>query len=151
MSQISSSDVSFSDPSTEEFRYQRIENESAFEFMWKAEKAHLMSKQYCDKYPSCKKFKADKNKIRALSRTMHGYFDALDRPIPLFKLDAESVEEQAVDGRHKVTLKVRVLNHECKNAVFGRLKDGYSRTDDPLIMKTYVRVENPNTFCHCLE
>ncbi|KAF0714561.1 Aste57867_3813 [Aphanomyces stellatus] len=146
MSQISSSGVSFSDPSIEEFRYQRIENESAFEFMGKAEKAFLMSKQYCDKYPSCKKFKADMNNILALSHTMHAYFDALDRPIPLFKLDAESVEEEAANGRYKVTLRVTVLNHECKNAVFGRLKDGSSRTDDPLIMKTYVHVENPEHF-----
>ncbi|OQS04320.1 Crinkler (CRN) family protein [Thraustotheca clavata] len=142
MSQISSSSISFA---INELK------ESSFGFMGKAERAHLMSKQHCEKYSSCKKYKADKNNILALSHTMHGYFEALDREIPLFKIDVGSVEDQPVDGTYKVILKVTALNHECKDDVFGRLKDGYGRTDDPLTVTTYVYVENPQTFCHCLK
>ena len=102
LSQISSSCVS---ANTEEFEYQRIEKKEAFGYKGKAEKAHLISKEHCDRYESYKRYKKDPNNILALSHTMHGYFDALDRDLPLFKLDIERVEpKQVVNGRPKVML-----------------------------------------------
>ncbi|KAG9401556.1 hypothetical protein AC1031_009426 [Aphanomyces cochlioides] len=153
ISQISTpSAVSYSDQHTEVFQYQRIEHVKAFGYTGKAEKAHLMSKEHCEIYQSYKRYKKDPNYILALSRTMHGWFDALDTYFPLFKLDVESWEEQpSVNGRYKVILKVTAASHECKDDVFDRLKEGSERTNDPLTMNTFVYVEDPKTFQFCLQ
>ncbi|KAH9109882.1 hypothetical protein LEN26_013919 [Aphanomyces euteiches] len=83
---------------------------------------------------------------------MHRYFDGICLNFPLFKLDVDSFETQpSVDGRYKVNLKVTALTHECKDDVFGCLKDGSAPTEDPLVMTTFVHVENPQVFGHCLE
>ncbi|KAF0683300.1 hypothetical protein As57867_024566, partial [Aphanomyces stellatus] len=146
------SDVSYSDQNTEVFQYQRIEHVRAFGCTGKAEKAHLISKEHCENYQSYKKYKEDPNNILALSRAMHGWFDALDTDFPLFKVDVESWEEQpSVDGRYKVILKVTAASHECKDDVFGRLKEGSERTNDPLTMNTFVYVEDPKSFRFCLQ
>ncbi|KAL7686316.1 hypothetical protein Plhal304r1_c027g0090371 [Plasmopara halstedii] len=46
---------------------------------------------------------------------------------------------------------VKVFDAQCKDRVFSRLKEGTVETDDPLMMKTFVYVENPETFCFCLK
>lgn len=46
---------------------------------------------------------------------------------------------------------MKALSEQCKNLIFSRLKDGSSQTDDPLVMKTFVYVKDPQTFCACLQ
>ncbi|CAK4297652.1 unnamed protein product [Aphanomyces euteiches] len=136
ISEISTpSAISYLDQHTEGFRYQRIEHVNAFGHTAKAQKVQK-----------------DPNNMLALSRTMHGWFDALDTDFPLFKLDVESWKEQpSVNGRYKVILKVTAASHECKDDVFDRLKEGFERTNDPLAMNTFVHVEDLNTFQFCLQ
>ena len=43
-----------------------------------------------------------------------------------------------------------VLNHECKSDVFERLEN-YERTDNDLVVRTSVLVEDPKTFRKCVE
>ena len=45
---------------------------------------------------------------------------------------------------------MKVFDAQCKDRVFSRLKDGATQTEDPLVMKTFVHVENPETFCFCM-
>ncbi|CAK4117245.1 unnamed protein product [Aphanomyces euteiches] len=143
------SDVAYLDQSTELFQYQRLEDIQMFPCAAKAEKARLMSKEHCEKYESYTKYKHDPNNFLALSRDMHGWFDALNTDFPFFKVDVVSWEEKP--SRYKVLLKVTVANYECKDTVFGRLKEGSQKTSDALTMNTFVYVENPKTFQICLE
>ncbi len=45
---------------------------------------------------------------------------------------------------------MQAFDAQCKDRVFSRLKDGATETDDPLVMKTFVHVEDPETFCFCM-
>lgn len=46
---------------------------------------------------------------------------------------------------------MEVFDEYCKDRVFSRLKAGATETGDPLVMKKFVRVENPQQFCKFLE
>ncbi|KAL3674339.1 hypothetical protein V7S43_000295 [Phytophthora oleae] len=62
-----------------------------------------------------------------------------------------SVEEnQSIGNRRKVEVFVKVIDEQSKGRVFSRLTEGSTKTDDPLVMKTFVYVEDPETFCFCL-
>ncbi len=47
-------------------------------------------------------------------------------------------------------LNVTALNQECKRDVFERLEN-FERTDDDLMVRTSVLVEDPETFRKCVE
>ncbi|KAG4052366.1 hypothetical protein PC123_g12461 [Phytophthora cactorum] len=74
---------------------------------------------------------------------MRGYYEGLshrqDVPIKWQQIQVE------------VEVFVRVIDERCKDRVFSRLKDGSTRTEDPLMMKTFVHVENPELFCFCMK
>ncbi|GLE09673.1 hypothetical protein PINS_up021444 [Pythium insidiosum] len=148
----SSSTVTIVDSSTEEFRYQRIEHERYFLPYGKAESCHLVSKKKCkhDKR-EYSKYNRDPNNRLALSREMHGFYDGLSYQCPIVTMTPGAVEQkQSINDRYKVEIFVKVLDAQCKDRVFSRLKEGAIQTNDPLVMKTFVHVKDPETFCFCL-
>ncbi|KAL3664436.1 hypothetical protein V7S43_010757 [Phytophthora oleae] len=144
--------VSNLDASTAEFRFQRIEDETLFLPYGKAESCHLVSrKQSRDHKREFAKYDRDPNNRLALSRDMHGWFDGMSIEVPIVNMLPGSVEEnQSIGNRHKVEVFVKVIDARCKDRVFSRLTIGSDKTDDPLMMKTFVHVEDPETFCFCL-
>ncbi|EGZ25289.1 hypothetical protein PHYSODRAFT_285066, partial [Phytophthora sojae] len=144
--------VSNLDSSTDEFRFQRIEDEKFFLPYGKAESCHLVSrKQSRDHKREFAKYDRDSNNRLALSRDMHGWFDGMSIEVPIVNMLPGSVEEnQSIGNRRKVEVFVKVLDAQCTDRVFSRLKGGSTTTDDPLMMKTFVHVEDPETFCLCM-
>nr|AOW41675.1 putative CRN13-like protein [Lagenidium giganteum] len=153
MSSISlTSSVSILDASTDEFRYQRIEHERYFLPYGNAESCHLVSrKQSRDHKREFAKYDRDTNNRLALSREMDGFYDGLSYDVPIVNMIPGSVEQnRSIGNRYKVEVFVKVLDAQCKDRVFSRLKEGATQTDDPLVMKTFVHVEDPETFCFCM-
>ncbi|EGZ20521.1 hypothetical protein PHYSODRAFT_285443 [Phytophthora sojae] len=144
--------VSNLDSSTDEFRFQRIEDAKFFLPYGKAESCHLVSrKQSRDHKREFAKYDRDSNNRLALSREMHGWFDGMSIEVPIVNMLPGSVEEnQSIGNRRKVEVFVKVLDAQCTDRVFSRLKGGSTTTDDPLMMKTFVHVEDPETFCLCM-
>lgn len=139
--------VSNLDSSTDEFRFQRIEHEKFFQPYGKAESCHLVSR----KQREFAKYDRDSNSRLALSRDMHGWFDGMSIEVPIVNMLPGSVEEnQSIGNRRKVEVFVKVLDAGCTDRVFSRLKEGSTTTNDPLMMKTFVHVEDPETFCLCM-
>ncbi|KAK1944443.1 hypothetical protein P3T76_004355 [Phytophthora citrophthora] len=154
MSSISlTSSVSILDATSDEFRYQRIEHEGHFLPYGNAESCHLVSKkQSRDHKREFAKYDRDPNNRLALSRDMYGWFDGMSSEVPIVKMLAGSVEERpSIGSRYKVEVFVKVLDAQCTDRVFSRLKAKSTKTDDPLMMKTFVHVENPETFCFCMK
>ncbi|CAI5739710.1 unnamed protein product [Peronospora destructor] len=145
--------VSVLDPSTDEFRYQRIEHEWLFVPYGKAESCHLVSKKQCnDNKRQFAKYDRDPNNLLALSRGMCDFYDGISLDVPIVNMLPGSVEETpSIGSRYKVEVFVKVLDANCICRVFYRLKDGSTKTDDPLVMKTFVHVEDPETFCFCMK
>ncbi|ETK88187.1 hypothetical protein F441_03349, partial [Phytophthora nicotianae CJ01A1] len=155
MSSISlTSSVSILDASTDEFRYQRIEHERYFLPYGNAESCHLVSrKQSRDHKREFAKYDRDTNNRLALSREMHGFYDALSYDVPIVNMVPVPgpVEKPSIGSRYKVEIFVKVLDAHCIDRVFSRLKEGSTTIDDPLVMKTFVHVENPETFRLCMQ
>ncbi|CAH0486271.1 unnamed protein product [Peronospora farinosa] len=141
------------DPSSDEFRYQRIEHEWLFAPYGKAERYQLVSKQQCnDNKPEFAKYDRDPNNVLALSYGMVGFYDGLSLDVPIVNMLPGSVEETpSIGSRYKVEILVKVLDPRCAKRIFYRLKDGSTTTDDPVVMKTFVHVEDPETFCFCMK
>ncbi|KAJ3335733.1 hypothetical protein HDU91_002051 [Kappamyces sp. JEL0680] len=111
-----------------------------------------MSKEHCLKHESYLKYNNDRSNRIALSQQLHGYYDAKSAALPLFNLKFIDASETAeYDGRYRVNLEIQAYNHESTSFVFHRLKEGSTATDDPLVMKTFVHVLNPNVFKLCME
>ncbi|TMW59642.1 hypothetical protein Poli38472_004711 [Pythium oligandrum] len=146
------SEVTVVDASTDQFQYQRIEHERYFLPYGKAESCHLVSKKQTREHKrEFGHYDRDMNNRLALSREMHGYYDALSYEVPIVNISPGSVvNHRTIGNRYKVEIFVEVLDGQCKDRVFSRLKDGSERTSDPLVWKTFVYVENPETFCFCL-
>nr|AOW41674.1 CRN13 [Lagenidium giganteum] len=155
MSSISlTSSVSIVDASTDEFRYQRIEHERHFLPYGNTDSCHLVSrKQTRDHKREFAKYDRDTNNRLALSREMHGFYDALSYDVPIVNMVPVPgpVEKPSVGSRYKVEIFVKVFDAQCTDRVFSRLKAGSTTTDDPLVMKTFVHVENPQTFRFCMQ
>ena len=64
----------------------------------KLKKALLISREHCELHENYKKYKRDPNNMLALSHTMRGYFDALDRDLDVVGVETERV----VNGRWKL-------------------------------------------------
>ncbi|TMW68974.1 hypothetical protein Poli38472_001130 [Pythium oligandrum] len=151
MSSISSSSVTVLDCSTDEFRYQRIEHERYFLPYGKAERCHLVSAKQCKHDEAFKQYDHDMNNRLAQSREMHGFYDGLSYEVPIMNIYPGKVDDKrSIANRYKVEIFVKVFDKQCKDRVFSRLKEGSDQTDDPLVMKTFVHVESPETFCFCL-
>nr|AAY43407.1 CRN-like CRN13 [Phytophthora infestans] len=150
-----STSVTVLDTLTDEFQFQRIEHEMYFLPYGKAESCHLVSKKKCtdrDFKREFAKYDRDANNRLALSREMHGFYDGLSMEVPIVNMFPGCVDAtRSVNNRYKVEVFVKVLDAQCKDRVFSRLKEGAEQTDDPLMMKTFVYVENPDTFCFCLK
>jgi len=138
---------------SDEFKYQRIEKLSIFGSLGKAESCHLMSGAHCRTYPqSYSQFDKDPNNRLAMSRDLHGWFDHLNTEIPLFYLKIVSISDSiVVQGRYKVVLAVVALNQESADMIFCRLIEGSTKTNESLVMNTFVHVTNPAIFQKCLE
>ncbi|CAI5706970.1 unnamed protein product [Peronospora farinosa] len=151
---VSSSTIrSVLDFASEEYRCMGIEEDWLFYPYGKPESCHMISRKQCNRNKSqYGKFDHDPNNRLALSREMHGFYDGLSLDIPIVNMFPVSVEEKLSNGsRYKVEVLVKVYDLYCTKRVFYRLKSGSSRTDDPLVMKTFVYVENPDTFCFCMK
>ncbi|KAG1688300.1 hypothetical protein DVH05_003839 [Phytophthora capsici] len=154
MSSISlTTSVSILDTSTDEFEYQRIEHKHLFIPYGKAESCRLVSrKQSRDHKREYAKYDRDQNNRLALSREMHGWYDGLNCEFPIVNMRPGSVDKNpSIGNRRKVEVLVKVVDAQCKDRVFSRLKEGSTKTDDPLVMKTFVHVENAETFCFCMK
>ncbi|TPX43263.1 hypothetical protein SeLEV6574_g05165 [Synchytrium endobioticum] len=77
--------------STEEFKYQRIEADWVFGPLGKAESCHLISREYCHRYPSYGKYDKDPSNRLALSRDLHGFYDGLNTRIPVMNITVSSI------------------------------------------------------------
>ncbi|EGZ27443.1 hypothetical protein PHYSODRAFT_321246 [Phytophthora sojae] len=139
--------VSNLDSSTDEFRFQRIEHEKFFLPYGKAESCHLVSrKQSRDHKREFAKYDRDSNNRLALSRDMHGWFDGMSIEVPIVNMLPGSVEEnQSIGNRRKVEVFVKVLDAQCTDRVFSRLKAGSTTTNDPLMM-TFVHEDSKYRF-----
>ncbi|KAE9016145.1 hypothetical protein PF011_g7286 [Phytophthora fragariae] len=132
------------------FKYQRIEAYGLFGPHGKAESAHLMSRSHCRRFKSCAQYDDDDNNRLALSLGMHGAYDSLGFDFPVVDMEVVSVSDGPVlDNRYKVDLLVSVHSHHY-SFLLGRLKDESTRTSDPLVMKTFVHVEDPVIFRTCM-
>ncbi|KAH9173630.1 hypothetical protein AeNC1_017713, partial [Aphanomyces euteiches] len=103
------SSVTVVDPSTEEFCYQRIEDDRYFLPYGKAESCHLISrKESRDHKREFAKYDRDPNNRLALSREMHGYYDGLSYEVPIVNMIPGSIEEKpSIDKRYKVEIFVK--------------------------------------------
>ncbi len=138
---------------SDEFKYQRIEKLSVFGTIGKAESCHLMSASHCRNHSqSYGQYDKDPNNRLAMSRDLHGWFDAMNTDIPLFYLKIISISDTpVVEGRYKVCLAVVALDQESANMIFWRLIEGSLATDNVLVMHTFVHVTKPKAFKLCLE
>ncbi|GMF61891.1 unnamed protein product [Phytophthora fragariaefolia] len=151
MSSVSlTTSVSNFDTSTDEFEYQRIERKMYFVPYSKAESCHLVSRKQCrDHKREYAKYDRDPNNRLALSRDMHGWYDGMSSDFPIVNMLPGSVDKNpSIGNRRKVF--VKVVDAQCTDCVFSRLKKGSTKTDDPLVMKAFVHVEDPETFCFCM-
>ncbi|KAH9132724.1 hypothetical protein AeRB84_020979, partial [Aphanomyces euteiches] len=103
------SSVTVVDPSTEDFCYQRIEDDRYFLPYGKAESCHLISrKESRDHKREFAKYDRDPNNRLALSREMHGYYDGLSYEVPIVNMIPGSIEEKpSIDKRYKVEIFVK--------------------------------------------
>ncbi|UIZ23789.1 hypothetical protein KXD40_009600 [Peronospora effusa] len=149
----SSTSRSVLDFASEEYCCMRIEEDWLFYPYGKPESCHMISRKQCNRNKSpFGKFDHDPNNRLALSREMHGFYDGLSLDIPIVNMFPVSVEEKLSNSsRYKVEVLVKVYDLYCTKRVFYRLKRGSAKTDDPLVMKTFVYVENPDTFCFCMK
>ncbi|CAK4378853.1 unnamed protein product, partial [Aphanomyces euteiches] len=54
---------------------------------------------------------------------MHGYYDGLSYEVPIVNMIPGSIEEKpSIDKRYKVEIFVKVLDAQCVDRVFSRLK-----------------------------
>ena len=118
------------------FKYQRLEHERLFGGLYKADRAHLIDKPFCEKGKQFAKFQNNENNFLALSKEVHCWFDALSNvseKIPFFKLlikNFSSSPDPANDYRYRVLLTVEEYNVETARLLFPRLKDGSIVIDD---------------------
>ena len=137
------------------FQYQRLEHERFFGGLYKADRAHLIDKPFCEKGKQFSKFQNNENNFLALSKEVHCWFDALSNvheKIPFFKLlikHVSSNQDPANDYRYRVSLTVEAYNVETARLVFPRLKDGSTVTNDTEA-ETFIYVSNPEEFHVCL-
>lgn len=102
VSQISST-VSVFDCTSDEFKYQRIEDLTIFGPLGKAESAHVMSKKHCRENKRYHPYDRNKSNRLALSRDLHGFYDQLCCNVPLFNIKVNIISEQMViDDRYEV-------------------------------------------------
>jgi hypothetical protein len=149
---VAPAQASVFEETSDEFKYQRIESINAFGSIGKAESCHLMSSAFCKSHVTYMKYDTDPNNRLAMSRDFHGWFDALNTQTPVFLLTVESVSDQpVVEGRYRVGLSLTALNLEYAAKILGRLIEGSSKTENPLVMRTYVHVTDPVVFKKCLE
>ena len=139
MSSISS--ISLFDRPTDEFKYQRIEADWLFGQFGKAESSHLMSHEHCQTHESYLEFDKDLSNRLALSRDMHGFYDALSTVLPVINIRPGFISDSPeIEGRYKVELLVEAINATYAQAVRNRLKDGSTVTD----------TLNPSIFEQCI-
>jgi hypothetical protein len=137
------------------FQYQRLERAALFGGRFKADKAHLIDKPYCEKGKQFAKFQDNENNFLALSKDVHCWFDGLvncKEKVPYFKLlikHVSSESDPANDDRYRVELIVEAYDNESARMFFPRLKDGSSVVGD-LQAETFVYVKNPEEFRVCL-
>jgi hypothetical protein len=144
-------EYSMYEPSSDEFKCQRIEADWVFGPVGKAESCHLMSSAHCKKYSLYQSYDTDKSNRLAMSRDMHGFYDALNSYVPVLNLNMLSVSDAPVlDDRYKVILQVKVLTAAYRKTIFNRLKPGSAQTNNPLVMNTFVHVLNPTIFRNCM-
>jgi hypothetical protein len=137
------------------FQYQRLEHERFFGGLYKADRAHLIDKPFCEKGKQFAKFQNNENNFLALSKEVHCWFDALANvsdKIPFFKLLIKHVstsQDPSNDYRYRVLLTVEAYNAETARLVFPRLKDGSTVINDTEA-ETFMYVLNPEEFNVCL-
>jgi hypothetical protein len=137
------------------FKYQRLEHEKFFGSFYKADRAHLIDKPFCEKGKQFAKFQNNENNYLALSKAVHCWFDALSNvsdKIPFFKLLIKHVstsQDPSNDYRYRVLLTVEAYNEETARLFFPRLKDGSTVINDTHA-ETFIYVLNPEEFNVCL-
>ncbi|KAG2850552.1 hypothetical protein PC119_g9156 [Phytophthora cactorum] len=139
------------DPDNPVFKYQRIEADVVFGPHGKAESAHLMSRSHCRHVKTCTQYDDDDNNRLALYREMHGAYNKLGFDFPVVNTEVVSVfHGPELENRYKAALHVSIHSHHYV-FLLGRLKDDSTRTSDPLVMETFVQIEDPAIFCKCME
>ncbi|KAG3011578.1 hypothetical protein PC120_g14342 [Phytophthora cactorum] len=78
---------------------------------------------------------------------MHGAYNKLGFDFPVVNTEVVSVfHGPELENRYKAALHVSIHSHHYV-FLLGRLKDDSTRTSDPLVMETFVQIEDPAIFC----
>ncbi len=135
------------------FKYQRLERDSEFGGHFRADRAHMIDKSFCDQNEEFSKYNNDENNFLALSSNVHKWFDGINCDLPLFKLVFVEGTRRPIteDNRYMVTLEVHAYDSEAARMLFPRLNEGAEKTDNELIMTTKVFVTNKEIFKKCIE
>ncbi|KAG3213983.1 hypothetical protein PC129_g15088 [Phytophthora cactorum] len=103
------------------------------------------------KAATCTQYDDDDNNRLALYREMHGAYNKLGFDFPVVNTEVVSVfHGPELENRYKAALHVSIHSHHYV-FLLGRLKDDSTRTSDPLVMETFVQIEDPAIFCKCME
>jgi hypothetical protein len=137
---------------SEEFRFQRIEDIKIFGSLKTAESCHLISRAHCNNYPTTYgRYNNDPNNRLALSRDLHDSYDGRNCIVPLFNIELEHISDNlSNENRYEVKLLIKAFNAEAESLYLYRLKNGSERVTD-LTMRVSVFVRNAEVFAKCLE
>lgn len=162
-STVSSSDLSTASVSSDLVTYQCLENTKQFA-QTRPYKCHIKPRKKCKN----SKLESSEDNIITATHHFHQYFDGMNTEdhktgvfdIPMIaikpELPPESRDFRKVDlpaaNRTRVDVIIECRDRLIADNIVTRLKDGtdYSHMSE-LLLKTFVHVSNPTTFCDCLQ
>ncbi|KAF1795921.1 hypothetical protein GQ600_2998 [Phytophthora cactorum] len=137
---------------TDEFKYQRIEDDGVFHHLELACNWCLVTRGSFQQRPYYRRFIWDRSCRLALSREMSGWYYGLSCHVPVMNIRVESISEHpVVEDRFEIKLVIRAIDVQCGKLILGRLKKGVEVSADGLEMRTSVYVQDPISFCACMD
>ncbi|KAG6952609.1 hypothetical protein JG688_00013198 [Phytophthora aleatoria] len=137
---------------TDEFKYQRIEDDGVFHHLELACNWCLVTRGSFQQWPYYRRFIWDRSCRLALSREMSGWYYGLSCHVPVMNIRVESISEHpVVEDRFEIKLVIRAIDVQCGKFILGRLKKGVEVSADGLEMRTSVYVQDPISFCACMD
>ncbi|KAG3144724.1 hypothetical protein PC128_g24333 [Phytophthora cactorum] len=136
----------------DEFKYQRIEDDGVFHHLELACNWCLVTRGSFQQRPYYRRFIWDRSCRLALSREMSGWYYGLSYHVPVMNIRVESISEHpVVEDRFEIKLVIRAIDVQCGKLILGRLKKGVEVSADGLEMRTSVYVQDPISFCACMD
>ncbi|KAG3145614.1 hypothetical protein PI124_g16535 [Phytophthora idaei] len=136
----------------DEFKYQRIEDDSVFHHLELACNWCLVTRGSFQQRPYYRRFIWDRSCRLALSREMSGWYYGLSCHVPVMNIRVKSISEHpVVEDRFEIKLVIRAIDVQCGKLILGRLKKGVEVSADGLEMRTSVYVQDPISFYACMD